>query len=531
MKINKAVFNNTFSIGSLLSDQTLTKKASLNALAAGLDYAARMLVSLVLTPFLVAGLGNFYFGAWQFLLRLMGYISPASGRPTQALKWTLANQQNSLDYDLKRRYVGSALLVWLIFLPILLVLGGILTWFVPYWIKAPENYFWPVRIGSGLLVANLALTTLAVIPQAVLEGENKGYKRMGLSMLLVFGGGGITWLFLYLKTGLVGVAAATLLTTLLTGAFYLSVARTFSPWFGISKPSGAMAREFLGLSWWFLGWNLVMNLMTASDVILLGILVSVETVSGYTLSKYAPEVLISFVAIVVFGVVPGLGGIIGSGDLKKAAKVRSEIMTITWLILTALGATILLWNQMFIRLWVGEEYFVGTIPNLLILSVVYQFTFIRNDANIIDLTLRLRNKVLMGLLSVAISLALAGIFITAFDLGIVGLCLGILIGRLILSIGYPLLIGRFLKVSWSSQLRGIVRPALATILLFAAVLTLSAQPAVNRWIDQSGWIGFVFSVGVTCGFIFIATFWMGLNRVQRTNIFRRFKSILDANPS
>jgi len=35
----------------------------------------------------------------------------------------------------------------------------------------------------------------------VLTGENLGYKRMGLSAILVFVGGGLTWLALYLKRG------------------------------------------------------------------------------------------------------------------------------------------------------------------------------------------------------------------------------------------------------------------------------------------------------------------------------------------
>jgi O-antigen/teichoic acid export membrane protein len=531
MKFYKIALNNTIITRSLLSDSTLTKKASLNALAASLDYGARLLVGFWITPFLVAGLGDFYYGSWQFLLRIVGYISPASGRPTQALKWTIANQQSSIDYEQKRGYVGSALLVWLLFLPVTLVLGGILAWFVPYWIKAPTDYFWPVRLSSGLLVANLVFTTLAAVPEAVLEGENKGYKRMGLSMLLVFVGGGITWIFLYFNTGIWGVATATLLITFITGIFYLSVVRTFSPWFGIAKPSAAAAREFLGLSWWFLGWNLVMNLMTASDVILLGILISVESVTNYTLSKYAPEVLISLVAIIVFGIIPGLGGIIGSGDFEKASKVRGEIMTLTWLVLTVFGTSILLWNHSFIRLWVGEEHFVGVFPNLLIVCMVYQFTLIRNDANIIDLTLRLRNKVLMGLLSVVISLAMAYVFIKYINMGIVGLCLGIITGRMILSIGYPVLISRYLAIPWLSQLRSIIRPAAVAILLFSLISILSDSLITNGWIDKSGWIGLFFSSGMMFLIFFLISFYVGLNKVQRKNILRRFKAIVAVMPA
>src|SRR5512141_1897508 len=124
-------------ISGLLSDNGLTKKAYLNALTVMLDYAASVLVGFLVTPIMVAGLGNYLFGMWQVLNRMVGYITPASGRPGFALKATLANQQASTDYAQKRRYVGSTLIIWLMFLPLLIASGAIVSWFVPYWVHAP----------------------------------------------------------------------------------------------------------------------------------------------------------------------------------------------------------------------------------------------------------------------------------------------------------------------------------------------------------------------------------------------------------
>ena len=123
----------------VFSDTSLTKKASLNALASVLDYGARLLVGFIVTPLLVTGLGDFFYGAWRVLRQLLGYISPATGRTTQALKWTLASQQASSNNEEKRRYIGSALAVWAFFLPLLTVLGGLLAWFAPSWLDAPKD--------------------------------------------------------------------------------------------------------------------------------------------------------------------------------------------------------------------------------------------------------------------------------------------------------------------------------------------------------------------------------------------------------
>ncbi len=508
------------------SDNSLTQKASLNALASILDYAANIIVGFTVTPFMVTGLGDYYYGAWQILLRLVGYISPASGRPTQVLKFALAKEQYSSDFDLKRSFVGRTLSVFALFFPVMAMLGGVLAWFVPYWIKTPGEYVWTVRIACALLVGNLIAVTLREIPHSILEGENKGYKRMGLSTFLVFVGGALTWTALYLKTGIIGVACATLLSSIISGLFFLQIVRTYAPWFGVGRASKQSVREFLGLSWWFLAWNLIMNLMLASDVVVLGLLNSVESVTNYSLSKYAPETAITAVAIMVFGILPGLGGIIGTGELERAAKVRGEIMSLTWLIVTVLGTSVLLWNRTFIGLWVGSQHFVGTLPNLLIVIVVFQFVLIRTDANVIDLTLRLGRKVILGAISVAISLISASIFVYFFKMGIIGVCIGIMFGRLILTIAYPIIVGRMLKVLPSRQIKAILQPSVATILLFLSAICLENILPTHGWHSISGWLAFVFSAGATAFVVLGLAFVSGLSRKQQQNILRRVRAIL-----
>ncbi len=335
-------------ISGLLSDKGLTKKAYLNAFTVVLDFSAKLMVSFLITPLMVAGLGNYLFGLWQVLVRLIGYLTPTSGRPAFALKATLVNKQASTDYDQKRRYVGSSLIIWLLFLPLLVCLGGILTWFVPYWLHVPAPYVWTARAVSGLLVFTFIFGALSSIPQVILEGENLAYKRMGMSLLLVLAGGAFTWLALYLNTGIIGVAAAGVVSTIVSGFFYLWVVGNHAPWFGVAMPLRAEMREMLGLSVWFMGWNSVTSLLLSGDVVVLGWLDSVYSVTNYTLTKYAPETLIGILVIIVFGIMPGLGSIVGTGDYGRAVRLRDEINSFIWLAATAFGASVLILNRVFL---------------------------------------------------------------------------------------------------------------------------------------------------------------------------------------
>lgn len=510
----------------LRADNSLTKKASLNALASILDYAARLVLGFLLTPLLVGGLGDYVYGIWKILSSLTGYLTAASGRPTQTLKFTLASLQGSDDYEEKRRQVGSAVVVWLLFCPLLFLIGGLLIWFLPGWLHITPEYVWITRVATAVLVLQMTLLTLADLPHAVMEGENIGYKRMGMSTVLVLLGGALNALAIVLKTGIIGVATSSVIVTLLTGVFFLKVTKSYVPWFGIAKPARGALQSFLGLSWWFLLWRLVMQFMMASDSALLGIFASVQLVTGYSLMKYMPETLVNLVAIVAFGIAPGLGGIIGSGDLAKAGKVRGEIQIFTWFTATVIGSLTLLWNDDFLKLWVGEGYHAGALENLMLMVMMMQFVLVRNDGNFIDLMLKPRQKVLLGLLAMGLSTGLAIVLMRTLSSPIVGLCTGIILGRLLLSVTYPLLIGQFLHVSLWQQIQSTLRPAVVTALFF----TLAANPAVvmPHWqnLMADSWLGLIVNAGLSFLVIIVGAFYSGLTGAQRGQILSRVQRML-----
>ena len=136
------------------------------------------------------------------------------------------------------------------------------------------------------------------------------------------------------------------------------------------RPARRAARRFLGLSAWFLAWRTIMQVMRASDLVLLGMLASVESVASYSLTMHIPHTIIGLVALIVSATTPGLGGIIGARRFNKAIEVRSELMSLSWLTVVVVGVTVLIWNESFVGLWVGHEHYAGAIPTLLIVLMV-----------------------------------------------------------------------------------------------------------------------------------------------------------------
>ena len=61
------------------------------------------------------------------------------------------------------------------------------------------------------------------------------------------------------------------------------------------------------------------------------------------------------------------------------------------------GGIILVLNPHFITLWVGAEYYLGEVSNLLIVLIMGQLVMSRFEAQVQDLSLNIRKKVLIWL--------------------------------------------------------------------------------------------------------------------------------------
>ncbi|MPZ63260.1 MAG: hypothetical protein GEU93_18635 [Propionibacteriales bacterium] len=496
----------------------LTSRASLNAAASGLDYAVKAAVELIVNPLLVAGLGAQVFGAWRVLWQWSAYVWGASGRSAQALQSAIANRQWTATPEDKRRLVGSAVVVWLLFLPLLLAAGAIGVWLGPAFLDVPPADYTEVRVAAAVLVVDSMAVTLLTLPRSALQGENLGYTRMGISTLLIALGGVLLVLAVKLGYGLVGVAGATLVTSLVTGWVFWRITRRRLSWYGLSRPSWKLARWFLGLSTWFLGWKFVLEVMIASDVLVLAGFASLSLVAAYALTKFVAESLSQGLSLLVQASTPGIGGYLGSGRLRKAATLRGEVMALVWLVGTAAGATVVAWNGSFVGLWVGEDLFAGHTATLLIVILGLQIAAIKADTFVIDVALIPRVKVVAGVVSAVLSVVLAIVGVWLLDGGVIGLCLGMIAGRSVLGFVAPWAVGRVLGQPFGGQCLAAARPLLVTTVLFAAALAVSPDITVDSWLRLVPYaVGTVVATGAVAAFA-------GLRGEQRARLVVRARA-------
>jgi O-antigen/teichoic acid export membrane protein len=224
------------------------------------------------------------------------------------------------------------------------------------------------------------------------------------------------------------------------------------------------------------------------------------------------------VFMVISATMPGLGGLVGARELDRAARVRNETMVLSWLVSVGAGATIIVWLPPFLDLWVGEKYDAGTPATVLICVMVTQLALIRVDANVIDLTLRVRAKVLLGLFSALLGAGLG--ILLAGRYGIPGLVTGFILGRLPLTIAYPVLVGRLLERPHAVDARAVWRPALASVLL--GVLAVAARPLVGA----DGWFSLIVLGSLSAGALLLLAYVLGLTATQRRSVRSRLTRVV-----
>lgn len=479
------------------SEVSLTWRASLNLVQSILDYSAKLGVGLIVIPILVSSLGRSVFGIWEMLGRLMGYLESTDGRPTQALRLMISNLQSHPDHSAKRRWIGSALAVWACFLPLWVATGALLIWLAPTITKVGPPLHATVRIVCAVMMLGVLLGGLASLPESVLRGMNLGYKRMGLQAGISVLGGVLLVGAVYLGLGLIGVAAAGVMVVGFTGLCFLVLARRQVPWFGMERPSRTQVGTLLQMSLWIAAGDAVAKLLLASDVIVLGMILSPATVTTYVLTGYAALLSVNLHSLAADSMIPGLAGIIGDRNYGRAALLRRELLALTVLFLAAVGSSVLLWNRAFVHLWVGAENYAGLWTNFLLVLIAAQTAFIRCDSYIIDAALQTGSRVRVSTIAAVVAVTLSVVLTRYF--GTVGLCVGILTGRAIQTVWYPRLVRGCLSGAAGLSPGWLVRPLFTTTLLFGFSAYAGQYVRVSSWVVWASAVVLTFAIagGIT----------------------------------
>ena len=389
----------------------LTKIALFNSAALFLDQLAVIIISLIITPIIIATLGVSAFGVWQLLVRGSTYVSFFDGRPHETLKWQIAKFSSSAIQN-KKQLVGAGIVIWLTYLPLLVGVGAIFV----YWVIGLDDNGGMqdeiLLLAAILMTCNAILVGVRTFPEAILKGENKGYKQIGVRVVFLSVSGVFSILAIKLGYGLVGLAVVQVVTTILLAIVFFIITKKNIVWLGAEKPDKEVLKTSYRQGVWYFAWSIVNFGLLSIDILLLGILATTEEVSHFVITFYAIQMITTTISTALSAILPGLGALIGRGEYDRAKVVHKESILYSWWLAIAIAITILFVNQSFVNLWVEEDVFAGHLENILIVFMALQMVFIRNNSLVINVALDQKEKVIVSVFSLVITVISFNIFDT-----------------------------------------------------------------------------------------------------------------------
>ncbi|MBS9524270.1 lipopolysaccharide biosynthesis protein [Litoribacter ruber] len=497
--------------------ENLKQRAYLNSLTSIIDFAGKQITGFIVSPIIVSGLGGNFYGIWQMLMQMTGFADMADTRATQVLKWTIANRRDVASAQELQREATTALVVTGFILPVVLIVGAIISWYAPHITKVDEQYYTMIRLTTSMMIFSMVIYKIFDLYECILRGMNLGYKRMGVRAAIIVLAGILKVAVIYMGYGIVGLAAVQVVIALVTGITFYIIVKKAVWWYGFARTNWPKIKSYGKLSGWFMALNGAGMIMNASDKILLGYLAGPLLVSNYTLTIFAAAAVESAVGSVINGIIPGIGGLYGKQEYEKVMKARRLIFSLIWLLIVSLGSAVLVLNQSFLALWTGEEFYAGDISNLLIVLIGVQGMFFETDGSIINVTLKLQQKVYFTLASSLVTLGIALLLIPPY--GVAGLCMSILLGRMILSIGYPIILRRNMKDTSPFFQSRLFQQMIGAALLFGAAIYF------NDYISAGNWFT-LFLYGGIVTLVAGAVYWVvGLQSAERKEIMDLFLKI------
>lgn len=483
-----------------------------------------VVVSFFLSPFVVNKLGAAWYGVWAVAGQVVGYLYLLDfGVRESVIRYTSKYAARGQRAHLNR-VLSTALAIYGAVCVLTIAAVAVCVWQIPVWIDLDTKYWHETRWAIGLAGLTIAQTFLF----NVFNGVVLGLRRWEIGNAL-----GIGWnllraalivLFLMQGHGIVAVAAIQFATSLLTGIVNAVIALVllrrrgmpFQPVLLSGRRFKALSRKILGYGAYVIINNVGDKLITATDALIVGIYLPIQSVAYYAIAGSLIGYLRSLLATTAQVFTPLASHL---RTLRQGAELKSAFLLgvkINILITMPVATAFALLGDIFIGLWMGQEFAKPSGQVLAVLAVAAvlaapQYVF----SSVLYGISRHRVIAILRIFEAVANLTLSIILVQT--IGLVGVALGTAIpSLLIVMIVMPMVACKLVGVGLPEYyIHAYVRPALAIVpFALVAIWLRDESPARSLPIFFMQMIGLT-ALYAPCAFAIV------LNADERRNVLRR----------
>lgn len=390
-----------------------------------------IMVVFVVTPFVIASLGEEKYGIWLTITALTGFLDLIRGGLPAASVKHLAEAVGANDDSTRpaaiTRVVHSALFLYGFIVAACVVLG-LAMWagWRFYGRPVPEVLQSVATVAFCIVVIKVGLGFVAHLPAAVMEAHEDFVARNSITLTAILVTNGLIFALLSADASLLYMAVAvTVGTTIEFVGNSLFVLRRYK---GVRPGIGTRDSAIVGQLFHYSAWVLVLaagsRLAFNTDAVIISKFDSYESVAFYNIANQIALYTSEFLAAIAIVVMPRAARLRAAGDGEGLAKVFLQWSKISTALALLVGVFLLFMGPEFLGFWITPEYEVESGPSLQILILSFLFFLpMRGVAVPIlmavgDVRLPAVAYMGMGLLNVAISVPLV------LSYGIVGAAIG-----------------------------------------------------------------------------------------------------------
>lgn len=402
-------------------------------------------------------------------------------RPSAILRYKLAVMTSDAPLEDKRRLVGSSFYISAITLPIFIIIGLLLSYIFPILFNISAEYVGLSRLSVLIVALFLGLKSFLGVPDAVMRGLNLEFKGMFLEpmrnilyILLVI-------ISLRLNYGLLGVLFASFVSFLLLFLFKIFYLKKYLIPYTPLKPKREDLKGFSLKGSWYLLSSFATQMFINLDVFLIGIFINPISVAMFTLTKNLSFRFSEALVNVAGSVGSSLSALIAERQIDKLAEIRYSFLRWNIIVGFALMLYFNLFNRYFIMLWVGSSNFAGQDVNFVI-NLTLPFILLSLSTQLfIDAYMDFRYKSRCTVVSTIIAFIAA--ILLQIKFGMLGIAIGIFVGRVVLSILYEMRVNQNIEII--SLFKNNIKSSLIIMLFIFLTLIISlidvSLPIVTWW--------------------------------------------------
>ena len=390
-----------------------------------------ILVVFLVTPYVIAILGEEKYGVWLTITALTGFLDLIRGGLPAASVKHLAIAVETDDAEARgkeiSRVVHSALWLYLV-LAVACFFGGMATWAWWRWYgrPVPEALQSGATIAFVVVVVKVAFGFLAHLPGAVMEAHEDFVARNGILLGSILLTNSLTVGLLFHDAQIVylalAVGAGVSLELIANTAFVLRRYRGVS--LGVGHRDRTLIKTLVHYSAWVLvlaaGGRLAFN----TDAIVISTFDSYDGVAFYNVANSIALYFMEFIGAIAIVVLPRAARLRASGDAAGLRGVFLQWSKVSMSLALLVGTFLLFMGPEFLGFWINDEFQREGGPSLQILIASFLFFLPMRGAAVPvlmavgDVRVPALAFIAMGVLNVGASIVLVGEF------GIIGAAIG-----------------------------------------------------------------------------------------------------------